>query len=310
MICKNMKVKNSVVEIGNSLRDEMLSLDNRGDNFFSSELTLISNFKHIKDHARLGQHFRTPDHRLIYVKEGTARISFNYKEYDLEPGMLIITHRGSVITPLRYGSDYNPQSMAFNFPDVEFSAIVPMKDVVLKLNPTDKKIVGGYFDLTHTLLSGIVIDDRCVQLLVKSLLVYLVENHVNKIVSGFSRKKALSERFVREVMTNFDVNNHTADYYADKLGVSSNYLGAVVKQETGSTILKWVNRRKVLEIERMLALNMTLKQISEELLFSEACHVARFYKRETGKTTKDYKYQICEANNEEYSDVFSNDENE
>ena len=79
--------------------------------------------------------------------------------------------------------------------------------------------------------------------------------------------------------------------YADKLGVSANYLSIVVKEKSGRTVMEWVDIRTVTQTKILLIdpANFTVDQIAEQLDISSSSQLIRVFKKLTGITPLEYK---------------------
>ena len=86
----------------------------------------------------------------------------------------------------------------------------------------------------------------------------------------------------------------TVKYFADKICLSPNYFGDLVRSETGMTARDRIHL-KVIEMAKnaLLEPGMGMKQVADMLGFQYPQHFLRFFKKETGCTPKEY----CLRNN-------------
>jgi len=85
----------------------------------------------------------------------------------------------------------------------------------------------------------------------------------------------------------------TVKYFADKICLSANYFGDLVKSETGKTAQEYIQLKMIaVAKERMLDPAGTIKQISESLGFRHPQHFVRFFKRQEGCTPKEFRNKI------------------
>ena len=84
----------------------------------------------------------------------------------------------------------------------------------------------------------------------------------------------------------------TVKYFADKICLSPNYFGDLVKSETGKTAREHIHL-KIIEMAKnaLLEPDATIKQIAERLGFQYPQHFLRFFKKEVGCTPKEYYAQ-------------------
>ena len=82
----------------------------------------------------------------------------------------------------------------------------------------------------------------------------------------------------------------TVKYCADKLHLSPNYFGDLIKKETGKTAHDHI-QLKVIEIskERIFDTSRSISEIAYELGFKHPQHFSRMFKNETGYTPNEYR---------------------
>ena len=85
----------------------------------------------------------------------------------------------------------------------------------------------------------------------------------------------------------------TVKYFADKICLSSNYFGDLVKQETGKTAQEYI-QLKMVNVAKNSLMNpdLSTKQIAELLGFQHSQHFIRFFKKQTGNTPREYRLQF------------------
>lgn len=85
----------------------------------------------------------------------------------------------------------------------------------------------------------------------------------------------------------------TVKYFADKICLSPNYFGDLVKQETGKTAQEYIQLKMIsVAKERILDPVATIKQIAESLGFQHPQHFVRFFKRQEGCTPKEFQNKM------------------
>ena len=78
---------------------------------------------------------------------------------------------------------------------------------------------------------------------------------------------------------------------SNKLNISANYLGDLIKKETGKSALEFI-QAKVIDVakERMFDQNKSVAEIANELGFKYPQHFTRLFKQKVGLTPKEYKF--------------------
>lgn len=79
-------------------------------------------------------------------------------------------------------------------------------------------------------------------------------------------------------------------YFANKLFLSPNYFGDLIKRETGHTAQEYVQQKVIREAKtRLLSGSYNVSEIAYSLGFQYPQHFIRFFKRRTGVTPKQYQ---------------------
>ncbi|MDJ1479976.1 helix-turn-helix transcriptional regulator [Cytophagaceae bacterium YF14B1] len=82
----------------------------------------------------------------------------------------------------------------------------------------------------------------------------------------------------------------TAQHYADKLAVHTNYLNRALKEVTGKTTTQLINERLMQEARALLIhSNWSISQISTSLGFEEPTHFARAFRTHTGQSPSSFR---------------------
>lgn len=138
----------------------------------------------------------------------------------------------------------------------------------------------------------------------KSLIVSNIEVLLNYCMRFYERQFITREEMNHDALARFEqllddywdsgmAKLHglpTVKYFADKICLSPNYFGDLVKSETGKTAQEYI-QMKIVEMAKnaMLTPNLNTKQIADVLGFQQPQHFLRFFKREIGCTPKEYR---------------------
>jgi AraC-like DNA-binding protein len=116
---------------------------------------------------------------------------------------------------------------------------------------------------------------------------FITRSNVNKDI--LARFENLLDNYLRSEMTK-TIGLPTVKYCADKLHLSPNYFGDLIKKETGNTPLDHI-RLKLIEIakERIFDTGKSVSEIAYELGFKHPQHFSRMFKQETGRTPNEYR---------------------
>ena len=83
---------------------------------------------------------------------------------------------------------------------------------------------------------------------------------------------------------------HSIAFYADRLCLTPNYLGAVIREASGQTVMQWIHRYIIQQAKLQLKYSdQPIWQIAESLNFPNPSFFSKFFKRETGMTPAEYR---------------------
>lgn len=138
----------------------------------------------------------------------------------------------------------------------------------------------------------------------KSLIISNIEVLLNYCMRFYERQFITREDMNHDALARFErllddywdsgmAKQHglpTVKYFADKICLSPNYFGDLVKSETGKTAQEYI-QLKIVEMAKnaMLTPDLNTKQIADMLGFLQPQHFLRFFKREVGCTPKEYR---------------------
>ena len=84
----------------------------------------------------------------------------------------------------------------------------------------------------------------------------------------------------------------TVQYCADKLCMSANYFGDVIKKTTGDTAGNHIRRFVIQLAKNGLASGESVSQVSDRLGFEYAQHFSRMFKKSEGITPSEYRQRL------------------
>lgn len=109
-------------------------------------------------------------------------------------------------------------------------------------------------------------------------------------IQSNTKQAAFVKQFFSEVLVNYK-EHHDVKFYADKLGISAKYLSTIVREETGSAALQWINKIVLFGAKKMLrSTNKSVAEVAEAMHFSSPSAFIRFFKKQSGTTPLAYKY--------------------
>ena len=138
----------------------------------------------------------------------------------------------------------------------------------------------------------------------KTLLVNYIELLLNYCMRFYERQfvtrkevnKDVIVRFERLLDEYFDSDAPlqeglpTVKYFADKVFLSANYFGDMIKKQTGQTASEYIQKKLIERAkETLLGTDKTTSEIAYELGFQYPQHLSRMFKRMTGCTPNEFR---------------------
>lgn len=138
----------------------------------------------------------------------------------------------------------------------------------------------------------------------KTLIVSNIELFLNYCVRFYDRQFITRETANQDILTRFEslLDNYFATdlphiiglpsvaYFADKLNLSANYFGDLIKKETGKTAQEYIQLRLIdLAKEKIFDTHKSISEIAYELGFKYPQHFTRLFKQKVGVTPNEYR---------------------
>lgn len=138
----------------------------------------------------------------------------------------------------------------------------------------------------------------------KMLIVSNIELLLNYSIRFYDRQFITRENVNKDILSKFEnvVNGYfqtdkpqtiglpSVRYCADQLHLSANYLGDLIKKETGKSAQEHIQLRLIdIAKEKILGTNKTVSEIAYELGFKYPQHFTRVFKKNVGHTPNEYR---------------------
>ena len=283
-----------IIEIDDSKKDEIRVFDNTGANIIEKDFCLVMDNSPIVKHAVIHAPVRSPEHRIMLVKKGSVDYTLNYMDFHVSEGEVLMIPANYIIIMNGHSGDFNARVLSFRFTGMGESNLVGYEVIKLRLGYNEEQVFENFFQMMNQVLKSPTAGKRDFEHLVISMLFRI--QGLNSAQNGFQapamgdRKQAIVSKFMQLLNANGPAPRSIA-YYADKLGVSANYLSVVVKERSDHTVMEWVDIRTVTQIKLLLfdPDNLTVDQIAERLNFSSSSQMIRVFKKLTGATPIEYR---------------------
>lgn len=264
-----------------------------------------SNSKALPNHTRI--HF---SFYAIFLKAGNCgELKYGRNNYDYDDGTMVFVAPGQVLE-VNNTDNYKSTGLTLLFhPDLikgtslakninQYSFFSYDSHEALHLSLKEQQIIRDLFSKLEYELSQ-SIDKHSKNIIsnnIELLLNYCVrfydrqfitrENINTDVLSKF--ENLLNEYFLSEIAK--DSGLPSVGYFADRLHLSANYFGDLIKKETGKSAQEHIQLKLIaLAKERIFDTDKSVSQIAFELGFKYPQHFNRMFKKNTGYTPVEYR---------------------
>lgn len=288
-----MKIKQDIKIIDDTVREEMSVYGSQASDYYGNRIVLITNPDSMRKFLENNIHrpFLSKEARIMLVTSGFIVEEHNMKQRTIERGMLIITPYNCFMNVRQVSSDFNSKIVAFGFVHENLIKGFTSNTMCFKVSPSNEYVLSHFFDLFEACIQNEVTQHQVLE-----PIVYSFANLINSLAKENKQnieyeERSLVNRF-NSLLINRGSRREKISYYAKLLNVSVNYLGAVVKKETGRTALQWINERTLLEAKtKLLHSNISSAHIAQMLGFNTASQFGTFFRKATGITPAEYRKQ-------------------
>lgn len=257
--------------------------------FISEDIAILHSLRPLKD-SSAADILHTPQYvelgRIVLVTKGTATHNINLVPFETQAGDVLVIPQNNYISLSSLSEDYDGQMISFGKLPVDFE-----KGVRLRLSENDFGRIRHYAELLWEIVHS-PYDKRSIEHMETALLydlkrMYKHESRVN--AAAQSRGQQLFQRFLQALGQKGSFPR-TVMAYADHLCVSPNHLSTVVRQQSGRSVMDWLNAHCVLRAQVLLRhTDLPIYEIADQLGFQSATFFSRFFRRETGMAPKEYR---------------------
>lgn len=247
----------------------------------------------------------------LFLKGGKeCDIKYGRRNYDYQEGTIVSFAPGQVVEvsmlkeevqPKVYGIVFHPDlirgtSLGQNIKSYGFFSY--SANEALHLSERERGIVIDCLAKIESELEH-AIDNHSKQLIamnIELLLNYCLRFYERQFITREVVNKDVLQKFEQYLNDYWDSNTSienglpSVGYFADKIHLSPNYFGDLVKKETGKSAQEYI-QFKVIERakDRIANSSLTMSQIAYELGFQYPQHFGRLFKKQTGLTPNEYR---------------------
>ena len=224
--------------------------------------------------------------RLIRIMVGSAKFRVNLVPVELKAGDVMVIPENSYIEVTELSDDFDVQLVSFKELPVSFSRFTH-----LRLSEEDFSRTGDYLDLIWKVIHKPSFSMQTVVYIMSALMndlqhIYALDEQSRHILT---RSEKLVQQFV-DLVAEYGAVQRSVKFYSDKMSLTPNYLSSFIRKQTNKSVMQWVSERTILQAQVLLRhTNQSIGDIAFHLNFSEVTLFSRFFRRETGRSPKEYR---------------------
>jgi AraC family transcriptional activator of pobA len=246
---------------------------------------------------------------IFLIKNGAIEVNYNFSKHIINPFSVLILRPGNAYEFKSFSEDIKLLVISFN-QQFQSNAAINIRQYVASwfYTPYQKQhyeYAKSSFDelwTTALLLQNRICNKQNSQInedIVRHQflsLIYLIvdmsQNHVSIEPKELNIGEQLAYNFTQMVSLHY-LKERNISFYANKLNVTSNHLSDTVKTVTKHTPRKIINLALLTEAKILLAMpDKGIKQIAEDLKFSDQYVFSKFFKRLTHITPKVFQDKL------------------
>ena len=247
----------------------------------------------------------------LFLKGGKeCEIKYGRRNYDYQEGTIVSFAPGQVVEVSMLKEEVQPNVYGLLFhPDIirgtslgqsikSYNFFSYSANEALHLSERERAIVTDCFaKIESELQHGI--DKHSKQLItinIELLLNYCLRFYERQFITREIANKDVLQKFEQYLNDYWDSNTPiehglpSVGYFADKIHLSPNYFGDLIKKETGKSAQEYIQFKVIEQAkDRIANTSLTMSQIAYELGFQYPQHFGRLFKKQTGQTPNEYR---------------------
>lgn len=263
--------------------------------FYAQRLeTLIASFAGI-DKAHTHDFYM-----LLYIRQGTGTHTIDFVTYLVQPGYLFFLAPGQMHS-WELSADSTGYLLFFEagfylhtYPSNrlhEYPFFQPLRSHLVDLSAQEPPFPALLDQLMREAESGF---DNRLEVLRGCLFVLLElaarHAHNEAASAGGTLRQAQQVREFEALLEQHFRTEKTVQAYAQRLSLTPNHLNALCRQQRGHTASDLIQRRVLVEAQRLLVhAEQPVKQLAAELGFQDASYFGRFFRKRTGMTPEQFR---------------------
>ncbi len=229
--------------------------------------------------------------RVLMVTNGSLHVIINLEEFHIKQQTLFILVPDSIFEVLGWSDNFDMQT--FSFKDLPIFTSLS-KHAVLPLSDDQWLLATEYVQLLwHVAHQQPLLPDSVTHLQTSFLLeLKRIADTAELLRKKMATRQDVIFRNFIELISTHGLHERKVEFYADKLCITPNYLGDVVKHISGLTVMQWLTRYIIQKAKVILRYSdAPIWEVAEQMNFANPSFFSKFFKRETGLTPNEYRNQ-------------------
>lgn len=242
--------------------------------------------------------FILEDYRIGMIMRGELRGLVNLREYKMTEGTIVFITPGTIVEPLEVSDDFLIEGMGVPADKFLMAHGGKLPELFNGQVKDGRRIVSleerSYLDRMLRLLHDLMGDGKISMEVIYSMVstvshYYDLLFHDRTSLPSPNHSGEIFNRFLRLVNLH-GCREHQLGFYAEKLCITSRYLGTVVLATSGVGAKEWIDRSIIATAKVLLRhSDKQATQIADELNFPNASFFCKYFKRMTGMTPLQYR---------------------
>lgn len=245
---------------------------------------------------------------LIICVQGSFDVSVNLQEFTVKEGMAM-AYAPECVLQMRHSRNAVLRAIAITEsflheirldPNKGFSPLINCKEKpIWQLTKKELKIINNYFRLIRSvyILHDETFQKEMIRGLISSVIflfanVWKRESKAAKIMEAPGDMGARHLTRFMELLHKYHCREHQVGFYANKMCITPKHLSSLIKEHSGKSAAEWIDEYLILEAKSMLKFtDKSIKEIANELCFSDPSYFCKYFRNLTGLTPTGYKKQ-------------------
>ncbi|MBR1792199.1 MAG: helix-turn-helix transcriptional regulator [Bacteroidales bacterium] len=222
-----------------------------------------------------------PMGRILLVQSGSVSLRLNMQPCEVGSHQALVIPENYYMEIVALSDDYNARIVSFSdiaTPFMQWGRVL--------LEAADEMRMLQYVELLWSVAHAGNCSKQVLNDILKAMLTDLYglssRGANTSLTNNMNAAEQLMQRFFN-LMSQSDGTVRSVSAYASRLCVTPNHLSAVVKQQSGQTVMQLLNAHTVLQAKVLLRhTHQPIYEVADLLGFESSASFCRFFKRETG----------------------------